>query len=231
MQASVLLLVTFAVAVGAAPATTPRTPLPHASASPSAHVSKLAPADEYFGPLKMSPLGIRMRIGALGRRYNDRIMADEDVLHQAHDLETALEDWRKKFGDDTWLAPTAFHLEQLYQAIQTKEARSRATAMLKYVIAYFPNTKYGHLSRVRLAQGFPPLHEESPLRLPVPTPSESPSPEASGSPLPQTSGSPLPQTAAPPVPQTSALPAPAASPQPSPSGSPAAAPSGSPSPR
>jgi hypothetical protein len=129
-------------------------------------LARLAPADEYFGPLGMSPLSIRTTIGLLGRQYHYRTISDRDLLRKALLTESALRKWRTAYPADPWLAPTFFHLEQLYQAVQSEEARKHATAILKDVIRYYPDTKQGHLSRWRLAAGFPPLVPESPLAAP-----------------------------------------------------------------
>jgi hypothetical protein len=128
----------------------------------------MAPADTYFGPFGMSPLSIRSSIGLLGREYHQRTISDDDLLHKAAMTEDALRRWRAKYPSDPWLAPTYYHLEQLYQAVQTDAARSRATAMLKDVARTFPTTKEAHLSRARLAAGFPPLVAESPVVAPSP---------------------------------------------------------------
>lgn len=157
-------------------------------------VREEAPIDEYFGPFKYSAIGIRMRIGALGRAFHSRAKSDADILHDALILDQSLYAWRNRYPHDRWLAPTAFHLEQLYQAMQTSQARAAATEMLHYIVRYFPNTPYARTSRVRLAQGFPPLHAESPPR-PTPNPYASSAPNV-----------PLPASNAPP----STAPAPAA---------------------
>ncbi len=116
-----------------------------------------APADEYFGKQKMSALGIRMRIGDLGRRLHAHTLADADALHDAVVLEDSYRAWDARYPRDAWLAPTALHLEQLYTEVQLPEGRTHATAMLRYIAVRFASTKYGHQSRLRLAQGFPAL--------------------------------------------------------------------------
>ena len=120
-----------------------------------------APADEYFGPQKMSALSIRMRIDELGRRYHARTISDGDLVHDASLADTAMHAWHDRYPRDSWLAPTAFHLEQLYQVVQSQEARAAATAELRYIVTNFGTTKYAHLSRLRLAQGFPALNSET----------------------------------------------------------------------
>lgn len=58
----------FAFAIALAKATPrPATPSSPASTHQARAILKLAPADQYFGPLRMSALAIRMRIDVLGR--------------------------------------------------------------------------------------------------------------------------------------------------------------------
>ncbi|MGD0473269.1 MAG: hypothetical protein ABSB70_08620 [Candidatus Velthaea sp.] len=160
------------------------TPAPKGASALTQHGKKLAdsaPADEYFGPAGMSPISIRTTIGFLGRQYHYRTITDRDLLRKALVTEDALRRWRIKYPSDPWLAPTYFHLEQLYQAVQTQEARKHATAMLKEVVLYYPDTKQGHMSRSRLAAGFPPLVPEAPLLI-SPAPGAQPTPAAGESP-------------------------------------------------
>lgn len=136
--------------------------------------------------MQMSPIGIRQAIGFLGRNYVWRTMTDEQLLHEAEWVEQALYDWQRQFPRDNWLPPTAFHLMQLYAEIQTPDARAHATDMISYIIANWPYSKQAHLCRLRLAQGFPPFHEEPPMRPTMP-PSPTPAPSATPSSSPQSS--------------------------------------------
>lgn len=192
-----LLYTASGIAQGAIPATNvaATAPAPKESRALTQREKKLAdsaPADVYFGPQGMSPLSIRSTIGFLGRQYHYRTISDRDLLRKALITEDALRRWRTKYPKDPWLAPTFYHLEQLYQAVQTEEARKHATAILKDVVANYPDTKQGHLSRSRLAAGFPPLVAETPLLAsPAPSAQPSPSPAESGgeSPAPTSSAS------------------------------------------
>jgi hypothetical protein len=146
------------VAAAAAP-----TPPAKTAPKPKAPVVDMsaAPADDYFGPQKMSALGIRMRIDSLGRRYHARTLSDVDLLHDAAIAEGAVRVWNSRYPRDPWLAPTAFHLAQLYAEIPSADGRAHAATMLRFVGDTFAATRYGHLSRLRLAQGFPPLPAEA----------------------------------------------------------------------
>ena len=147
----------------------------HPAPKPSSRPA-LAPADTYFGAFGMSPLSIRTSIGFLGRQYDYRRISDHDLLRKALMTEDALRKWRARYPADPWLAPTFFHLAQLYAVVQTAEARKHATAIFNDVVRNYPDTKEGHLSRSRLAAGFPALVPETPLAAsPSPAPAESPS--------------------------------------------------------
>ena len=148
-----------------------------ALANPVSHAD--APADEYFGAQKQSALGIRMRIDALGRRYHARTIADDDLMHDATIAEASFFVWRARYPHDSWLAPTAFHLEQLFQAVQTPAARTEATKLLHVVATSYPKTTYAHQARARLAAGFPAFTPETAV-------TSTPSPYASGTPSPVT---------------------------------------------
>ncbi len=126
-------------------------------------ISNAAPADEYFGAQKMSAIGIRMRVDALGRQYHARTIADSDLVHDATMAEQSMIAWHAKYPNDPWLPSAAFHLEQLFQTVQSNDARAEATKMLHFVANNFSKTTFAHASRIRLAQGFPALQPETAL--------------------------------------------------------------------
>ncbi|MBV8642297.1 MAG: hypothetical protein JO225_00085 [Candidatus Eremiobacteraeota bacterium] len=160
-----------------------------------------APADEYFGPFKYSALSVRTKIDFLARSYNERWQDDDAIIHDAEMLETALRAWAQRYPRDHWLPPTAFHLAQLYQNLQTQSGRNHATAAYRYLAQTFPGSPQAHLARVRLQQGFPPLHAESPVSptpnpyAPTPTPTPTPAPPPTATPTPTPTPSPTPTPA------------------------------------
>ena len=155
--------------------------------------SQDAPADEYFGPFKYSAISVRMKINMLGRSYHERWSDDASIVHDALLVESSYRAWAAKYPKDRWLAPTAYHLAQLYQDVQTQDARNHARAMYEFLVKNYPASKEAHAARVRLSQGFAPLHAESPVKPtpspygPAATPSGAPSPEPSASASPSSS--------------------------------------------
>ena len=214
-----------AATVGATKTSPNATKAPPKTANlPAAAKSPDAPADEYFGPFKYSAISTRTKINALARSFRERWSDDASIVHDALMIESSLRAWAQKYPKDRWLAPTAFHLAQLYQNVQTQDARSHSRAMYELVAKDYPTSKEAHFARLRLNQGFPPLHDEPPV---APTPSPygpaSPvpgaSPPAAGAPAAAPSGAPATSPSTAPAPATTTAPAasPAASAAPKPS--------------
>lgn len=69
----------------------------------AASMRDLAPADEYFGQLKMSVLGIRNELNGLERRAagGDRNVAA--MVGKLAFVDDAMRDWRAHYPRDTWL--------------------------------------------------------------------------------------------------------------------------------
>jgi len=150
---------------------------PKTANTPAVSKSADAPADEYFGPFKYSAISVRMKINALGRSYHERWADDASIVHDALLVESSFRAWAQKYPKDRWMAPTAYHLAQLYQDVQTQDARNHARAMYEFLAKNYPTSKEAHYARLRLSQGFPPLHDESPV-------SPTPSPYGPASPVP-----------------------------------------------
>ncbi len=218
MRTAVAGMALLALTAAVAPAAQSSSPAPKPSASPKTVAD--APADEYFGPFKYSALSTRTKIDALARSYRERWTDDASIVHDALMVQSSLEAWAQRYPKDRWLAPTAFHLAQLYMNVQTTDARDHARSMFAYVAKTFPNTKEAHAARLRLRQGFPALHPESPVSATPspygPRPWASGMPEPAGSPAPGATGVPSPAASTAPVapPPPASTPVPAASAKP-----------------
>jgi len=201
--AGLAILVLTAAAVpkpATSPAASASSTKPASDATAANVVAVDAPADEYFGPFKYSALSTRTKIDALARSYRERWADDASIVHDAQMVQSSLDAWAQKYPRDHWLAPTAFHLAQLYMDVQTNDARARAKAMFAYVAKTYPSTKEGHLARLRLRDGFPSLHAESPVA-PTPSPYGSkPDPNADVSPAPVPSAGAAPASSPAPAP-------------------------------
>ena len=114
-----------------------------------------APADEYFGRLGMSILGVRNKVKDLGLDADLHPEHDRAILNGAVWVEDAMRDWARKYPFDRWLPRYAFALEQMYEEIPGDEAHKRAIKQLGYITAYFPQTVYARVGRAMLAMGVP----------------------------------------------------------------------------
>ena len=113
---------------------------------------KVAPADEYFGRLKLSILGIRNTIKDMG------LKADADPAHAAGSVmgavalcEDAMRDWEKKYPADTWIPPAIMSLERLYAKVDTDEARAHAKLVMVWLVHDYPKSAPAKVGRKELA--------------------------------------------------------------------------------
>ncbi len=110
-------------------------------------MANLAPADRYFGRLKMSILGIRNQLKDLSERIDARPEDAEHVYDKAVLVEDALHDWQHQFPRDPWIPKYSYALAQLYGKVATDEARTRRSETLDWLIATYPASEYAQLPR------------------------------------------------------------------------------------
>ena len=67
-------------------------------------IARLAPADEYFGRLKMSILGIRNRITEVEHESADPALNHRSLMWKLSMVDDALIDWHSKYPADPWIA-------------------------------------------------------------------------------------------------------------------------------
>jgi hypothetical protein len=172
----------------------------------------LAPADEYFGRLGMSVLGVRNKVKDLGLDADIHPERERTILGGAVWVEDAMRDWARKYPFDRWLPRYAYALEEMYEQLPGSDAHRRAVKQVAYLTAYFPQTLYGKIGRMKLAMGVPardpsdrPVLSElerlalidgkvTPTLPPAPTPTPSATPDSGASPA--AGPTPLPATTA-----------------------------------
>jgi hypothetical protein len=143
------------VAAGLATLSRPSDASPTAPAATARPHDGPAPADEYFGRLQMSILGVRNKVKDLGLEADLHPDHRAAVLASALLLEDAIQDWAKKYPFDRWLPRYAFALEQMYERIPGESAHQRAIRQLGYITTAFPHTVYAKVGRMKLALGVP----------------------------------------------------------------------------
>jgi hypothetical protein len=93
-----------------------------AAAVLAASLTHLAPADEYFGRMKMSVLEIGNRLSDLDRRAHYTKSQDiPNIIHDAGLTRDAIRDWQRKYPADPWLIKDITKLRKIYALTHHKE--------------------------------------------------------------------------------------------------------------
>jgi len=144
------------VALASTSATASPTPTPAKKpAAPAHHQAPKpipAPADEYFGKLKMSILGIRNTIKDVGANIDVDASRAPGLMSKADFAEDAIHDWERHYPTDTWLPKTIFALERMYAKIDSDDGRKRALAAMTWLVHDYPHTWYGKTGRTEIAE-------------------------------------------------------------------------------
>lgn len=136
----------------AAPAFAQTTAAPHAIA---------APADEYFGPLALSVIGIQNSISRNDTRL-DRVGLDpNDALKSVALLEASVRDWERKYPGDRWLPRTVLALHNAYRRMPTEAAALRAVDVAAWLLEKYPASDEAKSLRTELAAEIAPVTEVS----------------------------------------------------------------------
>jgi hypothetical protein len=124
------------------------------AATKVSYAGGVAPADEYFGPTRMSVLGIRNTIQDTQIRASsdpDRVTAKYwGTLALAH---SALVDWASKYPHDLWIPRNAFLMARLFDHIHTAEgdaaaADCRGILFHNFAATWFARQAHSDLSKL-----------------------------------------------------------------------------------
>lgn len=145
-----------ALASATSPALAKQTPA-HSKPSVVAHAVKVAPADEYFGRMKMSILGITNTIrDAATREGFDPANASKYYGGLAL-TEDALEDWSHKYPQDTWIPRRAYDLSHDFWRMHTPAADAMAQRSRTILMRQFPNNHWAVIARGETALKVAPI--------------------------------------------------------------------------
>ncbi len=109
--------------------------------------SGLAPADEYFGRMKMSILGIRNGLRTELSRMSDPRGAASG-LRACRWLADAIEDWGNKYPRDNWLPGMVVSLERLYARVHTPTGRAQAAHLLAWIQHNYGSARFERAMRI-----------------------------------------------------------------------------------
>lgn len=102
---------------------------------------RVAPADEYFGRLKMSILGIRNTIRDQGQKVDYYPDKAESTLNAIALAEDALHDWQRKYPCDSWLPGSIYALEHFYAKLHTADGVKHVHATYAWLRRDFPRDR------------------------------------------------------------------------------------------
>ncbi len=134
-----------------AAASSPRPSAKTIAARQAAAIALLAPADEYFGPLKLSILGIRNTIHDLGARYDVNHAIWHQTYSSAQLTERAIHDWEKRYPHDGQVPKAIYLIQRLYTKVLSQEARDRANYTAKWMFADYAQSPQGRQLKKTLA--------------------------------------------------------------------------------
>jgi hypothetical protein len=112
-----------------------------------------APAEEYFGKLKMSALRVRYETMQLKKRYEAHQLLPEQAEHLLFLTENSFNQWAARYPKDPWLASTGNLIATLYAELPGDVAREHAVTLYVYVKVHFPHSRYAAESRATLHRG------------------------------------------------------------------------------
>lgn len=96
--------------------------------------ARLAPADEYFGRAKMSPLEItnRIRDAERGRASYAGLMTTQ----------SAIEDWTRKYPGDPWIPSREYRMSHLFARLHSSQGNFEAAHCRSFLSAHFAGTSF-----------------------------------------------------------------------------------------
>jgi hypothetical protein len=119
----------------------------------SAQIKGSAPADEYFGRLKLSYLGINntFRDAAISAGQHT---TDSGIANKVDFAMDALNAWQSKYPRDPQLARSYFLGQLVLKKIWIKKYQDKAWAYMQHIVTTYPQTYFGKTVKADLAKGF-----------------------------------------------------------------------------
>src|ERR1700736_3958114 len=121
----------------------------HAVAKPAvkAPPPKVAPLDEYFGRMKLRPLGINNTI------HDTNLHVKYDSANAGHYYqglawaEDALRDWARKYPNDTWLPGRAYFMSHVFWQMHTPDGDAAAERCRTMLFTDFHKSHWAALAK------------------------------------------------------------------------------------
>ena len=147
-----------------------------------------APADQYFGKMKLSFLGINNTFRDAAISAGDHTV-DPAIVNKVEFADDALRDWSSHFPRDPQLARTYFLAIGIHKKIWLKPNQERAWLYMSRITTQFATTYFGKLVKKDIAIGFTEHYYSEALPCPTPTPTPTPAPTPTLTPIPNATAS------------------------------------------
>ena len=122
-------------------------------AATNAKLKHVAPADEYFGRLKLSFLGINNTFRDAGISAGSHT-TEQSIASKVDFAMDALNDWQRKFPGDPQLARSYFLAQITLKKIWIESYQNKAWSYMQHIVATYPATFYGKTIKTEIARGF-----------------------------------------------------------------------------
>ncbi len=109
---------------------------------PGASLAGPAPADEYFGRLKMSILGIRNQLAHLSREAEQNPEDGDGIVATMQLTEDSVKEWEQHYPSDPWLEKTVYGLVHVYAKIPGESAHESAVRTLAWLLSKYPQSEF-----------------------------------------------------------------------------------------
>jgi hypothetical protein len=219
-----------ATVVAAAPSGTPKVrPAAEKSPAPLSRYERerlekynnSAPADRYFGKMKISFLGMNNTFRDAAIMSGDHTVSPS-IVSKVEFADDALQEWARRFPRDPQLARTYYLAIRADQKIWLKHNQERAWTYMNRIASTFPTSYFGKVIKKDIAIGFTEHYYADAVPCPTPTPSPeptvavAPSPTVTEPPRGKSRATPTPVPTATPTPEPTPTPVPTAPPRPAP---------------
>lgn len=124
----------------------------HAAPAP-----KVAPADEYFGHMKMSILGITNSIRDTGTREGFDPAHASQYYGGLALTENALLDWAHKYPQDSWIPRRAYDMSHDFWHMHTADGDRQAQVCRNVLFHQFPHNHWAVVARKETAALIAPV--------------------------------------------------------------------------
>lgn len=135
-------------------------------------VSHCAPADEYFGPLRLSVIGVRNNIAETESRIERGEFDSASTLKHLSLVEASLREWEARYPGDSWLPRLMLDLHRAYRSMATEEASLRSIDAASWLMRDYASSREAQALRLELAtamrdESSKPAQEDAAVAVPA----------------------------------------------------------------